>query len=115
MADFVRDLSKTRPDTTQSRAALENFFTQLGQVQTRDTAADLFAGTEAARATEFSTPEQFQEFMGSAEMRSAEAQRGLAEAQKAGPPTPEAVRRYDQLMKPSVAILKKKRASYRGC
>lgn len=114
MADFVRDLSKTRPDTTQSRAALENFFTQLGQVQTRDTAADLFAGTEAARATEFSTPEQFQEFMGSAEMRSAEAQRGLAEAQKAGPPTPEAVRRYDRLMKPSVAILKKETSKLQG-
>jgi hypothetical protein len=78
---------------------------------------DLFAGTEAARAVEFETPKEFQAFMASEKLqkqRTAEAQRGLTEAQKAGPPTPTDIGRFKKLIQPTVAFLNKQAAKVRG-
>lgn len=71
---------------------------------------DLFAGTEAASAVEFETPREMQAFMASEKLQKERAQKGehaLQEAQEAGPPSPEAVRRSQKLLQPTVAYLQK--------
>jgi hypothetical protein len=109
-----------RVATPEERAALGKK-TVLERVPTAVTTTaqqpDLFAGTEAARAVEFETPKEFQAFMASEELqkkRTAEAERGLTEAQKAGPPTPTDIGRFKKLIQPTVAFLNKQAAKVRG-
>jgi len=78
---------------------------------------DLFAGTEAATATEFETPRQMQAFMASDELqkeRQKQGKQALAEAQEAGPPKPADVVRSQKLLKPTVAFLNKQADKVRG-
>lgn len=111
---------KRRIATPEERAALGKK-SVLERVPTAVTTTaqqpDLFADTEAQRAIEFETPKEMQEFMASSELqkqREAEAQRGLAKAQEAGPPTSADVQRFQKLLRPTVAFLNKQADKVRG-
>lgn len=116
----ARTKLKRRIATPEERAALGKK-SVLERVPTAVTTTaqqpDLFAGTEAERATEFETPKEMQEFMASAELqkrREAEAQRELATAQEAGPPTPADVQRFKKRLQPTTAFLNKQANKIRG-
>ncbi|NDE05356.1 MAG: hypothetical protein EB003_12055, partial [Flavobacteriia bacterium] len=111
IGDWVQDVARGS-DTTQSRKALEDTLNLMDSAE-RAVARpeeDLFFGTETARAVESRTPAAFQQFMASdvlQKIRTAEGTKLLAEAQKSGPPTPAAVQRVKQLLKPTTAFLNK--------
>jgi len=71
---------------------------------------ELFADTEAASAVEFKTPEEMQAFMASKKLqkeRSKQGKQALREAQEAGPPRPDELKRAQQLLRPTIAYLNK--------
>jgi hypothetical protein len=71
---------------------------------------ELFADTEAASAVEFKTPEEMQAFMASEKLQKERAKQGeqaLREAQEAGPPRPDELKKAQRLLRPTVAYLKK--------
>lgn len=73
--------TRRRIATPEERRLLGGKKTVVERAPTIETAEvqqpDLFAGTEAATAVEFRTPEQFQKFMGSEELNKLRRQQGL--------------------------------------